>query len=187
MYGRKLMVAACLMAVCLRGAAFAAIPAAASPSAPAAVTDDTELDEIVVTARLDSLSSLKLALIAAEDRFYERWNQLNDDDALDIYCRTEAPTGSRIARRTCGPRLIDDASHTQAMALFGGGGSGGNVKLTATGDLRELAAAELRRRTLPLLTTDPQLRQALLERAKLQQLYDSLRRERLRGKFAVWD
>lgn len=159
--------------------------AAAAAEAPPGV--DPQLEEVVVTARQDSLSSLKLALIAAEDRFYERWNELNDDDDLDVICRVEAPTGTRLTRRTCAPRVLDDATREQAMLLFAGAGLGGNVAMRNPGDLRQMAAAELRRRTLPLLETDAQLREALLQRAKLQQLYDKVRAEKFEDRRVVWD
>lgn len=175
--------------VALTGPAHAADAEPASPVAPEnRVVPDPELDEVLITARTDSLSSLRQALIDAEDRFYARLNELNEDDALDILCRTEAPTGARLKRRTCAPRLLDDASREQAMLLVAGsGGTGGNLKLKSTGDLRAMAAEELKRRTLPLLDTDPALRQALLERTRLQQMYDDLRRRKLDGKIVVWD
>ncbi len=165
---------------------------AGSASAPGITSQDPsgdpELAEIIVTARQDSLSSLRLALVDAEDRFYARWNELNKDDALDIVCRTEAPIGTRLKRRTCAPRLLDEANREQAMMMLSGNaGAGGSVRAKGTGDLRTQAAAELKRRTLPLLDTDSRLRQALLERTRLQQMYDELRRDKLEDRLFVWD
>lgn len=185
---RNFSVSAGLGTAALALAALAGAPLTASAVealSPASV--DRELEEIVVNARKDSLSSLRLAIIAAEDRFYERWNTLNDDDALDVQCRTEAPTGSRLTRRTCAPLLLDEVSRDEALLLFSRSGLGGNMTVRSVGELQDMAAAELKRRTLPLLETDQELRLALLERAKLQQLFDDLHRVKFEHRFVVWD
>lgn len=168
-----------------------ALPAAATQAerggeeSAAGVFSVSTLDEVVVTGRLDTLSGLRKALIAAEDRFYERWNLLNDDDRLDVQCRTEAPTGHRLYQRKCDARVLDDYTREQAMVLFTS--AGGNLKLRTAGDLRQEVARELTARTLRLLDADPELRLALLQRARLQQMYDDLHAKKFEGRRAVWD
>lgn len=175
-----------VFAVCGAGAALAAVQDAVPDSTlERVVIAERELDEVVITARKDSLKSLGMALIEAEDRFYERWNTLNDDDGMDILCRVEAPTGSRVDRRRCMPRLVDDLTRIEAMDLLGS--TERNLKLETTYAIHEKAAAELTRRTLPLLNRDPELRQALVERIKLEQLLTELRARKFEGRRVVWD
>lgn len=145
----------------------------------------TTLDEVVVTGRLDSLSGLQKALIEAENRFYARWNELNDDDRLDVLCRAEAPTGRRVSRRRCDARVVDDFTHEEAMVLYRSADA--NVKVRTTDDIRQRVALELKRRTLLLIDQDPELRLALLQRARLQQMYDDTRARKFSGRRVVFD
>lgn len=163
----------------------AAVEAGGEGESATDVFSVSTLDEVVVTGRLGSLSGLRKALIEAEDRFYERWNVLNDDDRLDVQCRTEAPTGHRLYQRKCNARVLDDYTREQALALFNS--TGGNLRTRSEGDLRQDVARELTARTLRMLDADPELRLALLQRARLQQLYDDLRAKKLDGRRMAWD
>jgi hypothetical protein len=172
-----------LVAAATMTAGFSADTALAA-SGPGAAMDTMEirtLDEVVVTGNLGSLSSLRAALVAAEDRFYARWNALNVDDALDIRCLVEAPTGGRLKRRRCDPQIVDQQTHQAAMNLVFRSADG-NDKIRSTDDIRMETAMELKRRTLLLLDQDPELRRALLERARLQQMYDDLHSRKFRGR-----
>lgn len=143
------------------------------PAQQANIMEVETLDEVVVNGNLSSLSGLRSAIVAAEDRFYARWNELNADDQYDIQCRIEAPTGRRLFRRTCMPRIVDDLTHAIAMGLVRGN-SDTNAQYKTSEDVRLAAARELKRRTLLLLEQDPELRQALLERARLSELYKAM-------------
>lgn len=65
-------------------------------------TPETEraLDEVLVQGRR-GLQNLRTQMIALEDRFYARYNDLNMDDRFDIHCADVAATGSLIEHRTC--------------------------------------------------------------------------------------
>lgn len=167
-----------------------ALPASAATTVVTVPEDEimtvTTLDEVVVTGRLDSLSGLRLALLEAEDRFYERWNDINDDDRLDVYCRTEAPTGTRLERRRCEPRMVDDKTRESALVFTGM--TEGTAQYQSTDAIRLQAASELKRRTLLMVEHDAELRRALLERARLQELLDARRKEKLsNGRWFAWD
>lgn len=82
---------------------------AASPS-PASQAEDPA--EIVV--RGARLRDLKAAITKAEDRFYEKYNELNEEDDFDIECRVQPPLGTRIPGRSCLTRL-----QLEAKADFG--------------------------------------------------------------------
>jgi hypothetical protein len=139
------------------------------------------LDEIIVSGGLGSLGSAWKAVIEAEDRFYARYNELNKDDAMDIECRFEQAIGTRIPKRTCQPRRVDEAGHNEAERLLG----------KRSGDSRQLKAdaiqADLKARTLKLLAEDPELLRALLERTRLEQHYEQLRAEKFKDGKAVGD
>lgn len=150
------------------------------------IMEVTTLDEVVVSGRLDSLSGLRMALVEAEDRFYERWNELNDDPRFDVQCRIEAPTGSNLKRRMCAPNLVDEK--TRESALQFAGVTNGTTIYKSTYAIRLEAAAELKKRTLLMIENDPDLRRALLERARLEELLEARRKEKFsNGRWFAWD
>ena len=79
----------------------------------------SQVEEVIVSGRLDSLSQLRKALDRAENRVYERYNEINKGSDYDIECITEAPIGSRQKVKRCQPRYVSDAMHEDAFdALF---------------------------------------------------------------------
>jgi hypothetical protein len=68
------------------------------------VAGDSWIEEIVVTEKMP-VSRIRYELRLAEERLYEEFNQLNDDDAYDIACRKYRPVGSQILRRKCKANL----------------------------------------------------------------------------------
>jgi len=67
--------------------------------AESATTPTDVLDEVLISGT--RLSELKKAVVAAEDRFYARYNELNKRDIFDIECQVDAPLGTRIPQRWC--------------------------------------------------------------------------------------
>ena len=167
----------------------AALAAETAAIAPPNVTEVKALEEIVVTGDLNSLSGAKNAVIEAEDRFYARYNDLNKDDLYDVHCRLETPKDhhSRISSRVCEPAYIGEGTHSEAMRLYLPNSNGGTVNLTSTESIRLAGLPELKKRTLELIRKDPELLRALLERARLQQHYDALRKQKLKDRRIVWD
>jgi hypothetical protein len=78
----------------------------------------TRLDEIVVTGEALSVTGLRAAMIEAEQRFYDRYNELNDVEEFDVNCRVEAPTGSRVNRRSCTAVFEDNAAREAGVESF---------------------------------------------------------------------
>lgn len=150
-----------------------AMPSQASEAAaPANPARARTLDEIIVSGELGSLGAAWKAVIEADDRFYARYNELNKDDSMDIECRFEKATGTRIPKRSCQPKLADDLGHAEAEWALNK--RSGEARL-----LKEKAMqADLKERTLKLLAEDPELVQALLERTRLEQHYQKLRAEK---------
>lgn len=81
--------------ICLLGLPFATV-ATAAPGG-----EQRLLDEVVVEGARIRLVRLREQLIVFEDRFYERFNQLNTRDEFDVYCHQEARIGTRLKRRYC--------------------------------------------------------------------------------------
>lgn len=50
----------------------------------------------------------------AEDHMYGLFNELNDDDMLDIRCEWHAELGTRIRQRSCQPEFVRQAREGQA-------------------------------------------------------------------------
>jgi hypothetical protein len=46
---------------------------------------------------------------------------------------------------------------------------------------------QMKKRTLEMIGKDPELKRALLERARLEQHFEELRREKFKDHFIVWD
>lgn len=65
-------------------------------------------DEVVVTGR--RLQTLRKDVGVAQEDLYKAFNANNSDHELDIHCREELPTGSRIPRRVCRPAFVDTAT-----------------------------------------------------------------------------
>ncbi len=143
------------------------------------------LDEVVVTGKLDSLSAARVAVIAAEDRFYARYNELNQDDQMDVVCRFEQPTGTRIPKRTCRTRMLDEATQVEAGKLTRS--EEGNVRLVSATALNSAPQAELKARVLKMTREDPELLRALLEQARLAQYYEDLSAKKFRNRKVAWE
>lgn len=143
------------------------------------------LDEVVVTGKLDSLGSARQAVIAAESRFYARFNELNQDDLLDVQCRFEQPIGTRIPKHTCNARMLDEVTRDEALRILGL--TEGTARLRSAQALNAPVQAELKTRLLKMTREDPQLLRALLEHARLAQYYNDLSASKFRNRKVVWE
>jgi hypothetical protein len=97
-----------LMSCCI---AASAIPAASSS------TDMTRLDEAVVTGKFP-VHELRTQARDAQQRFFDRYNELNDLDEYDVICRIEAPIGSRLTQRSCKAVFEEAAIQDWAVEAF---------------------------------------------------------------------
>jgi hypothetical protein len=158
---------------------------------PAELDQIRELEEVVVTGDR-KLSAARKAIVEAEDRFYSRWNEINGDHAFDILCYSDAPTGTRIISRVCVPVFvmnIQAAAAQETMMAMQGGMSleGGTVVLSDATPRLMLERDALKKRMLEMANSDPELKRALIERARLDQYYPKLRKEKFKGRLIVWD
>lgn len=160
---------------------------AASPDFASTVASTTaEMDEVIVSGQLDSLSQLRKALDRAEDRIYERYNEVNRGTQYDIECTYEAPLGSRQKVKKCQPRYVSDEMHEEAFdVLFRN-----QNKATRLRPVSELASGRqsfLRQAMLEAAQKDPQMQRAMVEHSLLRERYEKVLKEKLSQHRAVWD
>jgi hypothetical protein len=110
------------------------------------VEQPEEIEEVVVRAK--PLNQYRVEIELARDEMVRLFNEANDDDANDVRCRYEAPTGSRIPQRVCFSTAQDRASAHAARglltALVMGNGSAGQGGGTAVGAAQDAMSAERR-------------------------------------------
>jgi predicted glycoside hydrolase/deacetylase ChbG (UPF0249 family) len=146
----------------------------------------TETEEVIVSGRLDDLSSVEKAISDAEDRFLDRYNELNDDSRYDVKCQMKATTGHRIALRHCEPGYVAEAKREDAVyEMLRFGNQNVRVRPTHSVVLAQLPAMQARMRDI--VGSDPDLQRALIERALLVERYEKLAKKKHSGNWMVWD
>ncbi len=163
--------------------------AAATENAVTTVDNVAEietLDEVVVSGRLRTLAEVRQALIRAENDFYGRFNDLNKDDAFDISCRDHAPTGSRMLRRYCMPQRVEDEARMSGLQILGV--VSGSVRVQTPDEIRRAINGEIQRRMRQMVDSDPELLLALLQHARLTEMYQNMQKEKFAGgRKVVWE
>jgi hypothetical protein len=156
----------------------AASGAAAGAEAPASVE---QLDEVTVEGQ--RLDQMRERIVAAEDRFYALYNELNKDDEFDVHCAKEAPLGTRLRKRTCEPVFYTRAEEEYGVSFWmllrgdAGGGSAKSPTLVALERDREYKAAMLK-----IVKDNPALLRLLQERSRLEELYNAAHQRRFKGR-----
>jgi hypothetical protein len=97
------------LAALLSGTAFGQ---ANSPAAPA-----EETEQITVLGE-KSLGEYRLELERARDDIFRRFNEANKNNATDITCRNEQPTGSRMRQDVCRSAAEDQTSAASARSYL---------------------------------------------------------------------
>ncbi len=114
---------------------------------------------------------------------YDRFNEINSDDELDIHCKYYAETGSKMLRRRCLPNYWHDSNadlgeeftrNLQGSAFTIGPG----VFINEQQHKRMLLANEMR----DLARNDPELQAALLHLYSLQEQQALYRQSRTDGR-----
>jgi hypothetical protein len=167
-------------------AVHAANPPAANPDFSETVNQTTtQLDEVIVSGGLSSLSELRKAIVDAEERFLTRYNELNKSWQHDVKCVTYQPTGTRIPVRHCEPNFIADAKRDVIVNGLHGGNLGDVAGREMT--VSQWGQPELQKHMRALVESDAELQRALVERALLIERYAKVRKEKLDGQKIVWD
>jgi len=134
------------------------------------------LDEVVVSGT--RVRELRAAVIKAEDRLLARYNELSQDDDLDIECLQFTPTGTRMSYRYCLTKLQKHEQERYANDFLtrmrnsdvptGGGTPISEVKLR----LFE-RSEDYRENLLRLLQENPDLRELVGQRAEALRHYEA--------------
>lgn len=181
----------------MQAAALAAMPPAESSPAspPVAASGNRDLDEIVV--RGTRLSGLRAAIVEAEDRFYARYNEINEIRDFDISCIMDADTGQKKKFRRCRTQLQVRARTQEATdiitdlqrhtSLVGAGDPWArrtsNIDIMGEHATRE---EQFRQHFLMLVNTHPELRSLLDDREAAAALYEKERARRSKGRLISW-
>jgi hypothetical protein len=168
-------------------AATQAFSAQGSPDFASTVAQTTaQIEEVIVSGRLDSLSELRKAVDRAEDRVYERYNEINKGRDYDIECLREAPLGTRLEVKSCKPRYVADALHEDAFdALLRNQSSA--TKLRSVSALAAGRQSFLRKAMLEAAKKDPQMQRAMIEHSLLRERYQLVLKQKLDKGQIVWD
>lgn len=123
--------------------------------------------EEIVAAGTKSLATLEAEALAAEDRLYEEYNRLNDDDDYDMVCQKEAQPGTQIKKRICRPKIVNSliAENSQKFLV----GEDGTVSLGHIEYHQGLALKKLE----SMVQEYPSLTQALVEFYTKRKIYES--------------
>ena len=186
---RRIWVLAPVLALLLALHPTATKAAAESPAtvdlAQTVARTTAETEEVIVSGRLSTLSDLRKAIVAAEDRLYNRFNALNDDWQYDIDCEVRAPKGTRIKTRICQARYVTEA--TRDAAVYGLRNTNTNFRFESDESIVASKLAEQRKRMLVIAQTDSQVQRAMVERSLLIERYEAVRKQKLAASWIVWN
>jgi hypothetical protein len=160
---------------------------AAQPGPEASATTDIT-DEVLV--RGTRLRELKAAIVAAEDRFYVRYNELNKVDAYDILCALDAHTGTKLKQRRCFTKVQLEAKARNALEtlqMFQEQGMGLTGRPPNTDPTAVWLAHfdDYSSNMLYLLKVNPDLRRLARESENAQKRYDAEYKRRLKGRLIL--
>jgi hypothetical protein len=149
------------------------------------------LDEVLINGRRANQNELVQQIVKVENRFYERYNELNDNDDFDVNCSRDAVAGSRMQGRSCRAVYQEDAERAEGQEsywwhyqTFDLGASGGGP----TGERKPVRAApaplpamrvvlarrdEFRKTMVEVTSRNPELIRLLQQRAELVKRYEA--------------
>jgi hypothetical protein len=127
--------------------------------------DATVDDEVRVTAKRQ-LEAMRKEIVAAEDRFFAKYNELNTKREYRISCSSERPTGTLFNRRKCNPEFVTSATGGEARAWLG------QYSMPPAFSVIDGKSAEYKKNAVDLVKKNPELLQLLLERHAAQMRYD---------------
>lgn len=138
--------------------------------------ESEEIDEIVVLGA-HSLTLLRQEVIVAEDKFFEIYNELNDDDRFDIICENRRPTGTRIQVRECKARFVRDAEVDATQDALMMNNSPANVAAQPIRAAKE-DYETLDKKLKTFAVENPELQRALMEYDNLSKKYSEEREKK---------
>lgn len=126
------------------------------------------MEEITVIGHRQIFQLRKL-MFEAENRYFEIFNELNDDDMYDITCEMVAPVGSHIKKRRCVPRFYQKAQQAEAERMLGNWGGADADPATVFARQYPIMVEKVR----VLALQHPELLGAIKEKFELTEEYKS--------------
>ena len=94
---------------------------------------EAPLDQVVIEGKRADLVKLAQQIQLAEQRFYQRYNEINTKRAYAVRCYNEAPTGSRFKQKYCKPVYESEAEATEGREFILALGRGASAGSTSGG------------------------------------------------------
>jgi hypothetical protein len=157
--------------------------AASSPPGPQ--SEGEVMEEVLV--RGTRLYELRAAIVAVEDKFYSRYNDLNTIDDFDIACNRVQLTGTKFKKRRCAPRLLDKVLASDARETLEAMQDGRQKRGEDPDAVLARHSGEYKQNMLRILRSDSQLRALVQERDKAQVRYDTEHKKRMKGRLVLGD
>jgi len=151
---------------------------AAEPATDAAMTT-RPLEEVEIIGK--KLYQLQREVIEAEERYYALYNELNTNDDFDVHCEMHAPLGTKIKNRICTAVYIAKAQEAEAKAFLDG------ETVAPTAQVALMRQNDYRKSVIAVLKANPRLYQLLRERNELEQKYERVRKERMKGRWILFE
>jgi hypothetical protein len=135
--------------------------------------DDTEssaapIEEIVVHGEKTRLA-LRNEVYVAENKLFDMFNELNDDDQYDINCKFEATIGSNIRRRVCRANYLSALKAEARSRSFSDAELNPKVSDTRIEEKRKILAEKM----AAYLAENPEFLKRSVEYAGAQKEYDA--------------
>jgi len=114
----------------LLGLLIAPLAQGVAHAAESATGSDAPVDQVIVQGTRADLVKLAQQVLMAEERFYQRYNEINTKRVYMVRCYNEAPTGTRFKQKYCKPVYENEADATEArdfMLALGRGASAGST------------------------------------------------------------
>jgi hypothetical protein len=150
--------------------------------------DKVQVPEIIINGHKEKLSQLQTEVYKAEDDFFEAFNRVNTDPEFETHCGFELPIDSHIQKRVCRPQFVNDSteedmlSHLDSRFMVGPVHPGRPANMEISHKM-----SAYRNHIRDLVRNDPELRKALGQYYALAQQYNAVFKQKLKGKWFVWD
>jgi hypothetical protein len=169
----------CALICCQLALAEQSVPKLAQQSVPQKPADP--LAEVEINAQREKLSAMRAEIVKLEDRFYTEYNKLNSDHQYDMVCTVEAPTGTILQSRKCQPAFVNTATRDEALGFLGG------YSVPPASVVVNGKWPDYEKNMLGVINKHAELRKLIRERDALEKRYQAVRKQKLKGKFIVFD
>lgn len=142
---------------------------------PAVAADPAVTAEVTVRAKRE-LEKLRLQIDEAQDRFIDKYNELNKDPQYAMKCNDEAHTGSRFTHHRCLPEFVNTATNAEARSALDGHFAPPAALVTAS------KRDGFQQNLLNVASSSPELQNLAREHSDLQARYDKLLRRTIGAK-----